>query len=540
MSSVEPRFPRLGLIRERAEAASHLLEALAELGAHPVLVGAAAEVPAEAIVAAGVEVLVVGLDSEIDADLIDSLGAVRVVFDDLEASAGLAGWDRSRWIRHLRAKLLGIVEAGPPRPPGSEPIPHRTGSELAQASRVAAPADARTLETGSDEAASAGDSPSATSSFGDSVPTSESAGPHAMDPADQEAAAFSEAPVFYGEAVSESDALTVEAAAGWALETVEAVDAASELGVEEVNAPPEWQLIDDLPSEPSSSGEAVLGLDELLDALRRDEGGDGESLPGDLAGSADAPVEPGLSAPPRTFDFSSLSLEPLEHERPITGRAQFIVEDAPLASLLRESESQSVSAPETAPAAAAAAWLFAAGDADPTKVDEFIDSLPADLDALFLLVRPAAAPWMGATLHPPGSNRLPMVLGEDVMAPIGGRVVVISPGERVGFNRAGQLTVQPGDPSSPEALADWMSLRALANRYGRDAGLIVFGPLRDELLEGALELARAGGQVWFEASVIDKTNPLIEAARAAGVAMRTGSAIELAKALAARLRGSKA
>lgn len=88
----------------------------------------------------------------------------------------------------------------------------------------------------------------------------------------------------------------------------------------------------------------------------------------------------------------------------------------------------------------------------------------------------------------------------------------------------------------PEALGDWMTMRALAARFGRDAGVVVFGRLRDEVLEGAIELARAGGQVWFEASVLEEPNPVVDAARAAGIAMRTGSAEELAQALVARLR----
>lgn len=538
MNSAEPSLPRLGLIRERAEAATHLVEALAELGAAPVFVGAGTELPAEAVVAAGVEVLVVGLDSELDAHLLDSLGAVRVIFDDLEASARLAGWDRSRWIRHLRAKLLGVAEAGPPRPHGSEPIPVRTGSDRSQASAASVRDDARPLETESGDTGTAGEWPMEAVSFADPVPLFESAEEVTVDPVDDEVAATTAGPVAQGEALPESDALAVEAAAGWVLETVEAVDAAPGHVADEVDASPAWQVVDDLPSEPSPSGDAVVGLDELLDALRRDEGSDGESSRGDLAGSADSSVEPGpVAPPPRAFDLSSLSLEPLEHERPLTGRAQFIVEDALPAPAPRVPEAKSAAATATATATAAAAWLLAAGDADPSPVNEFVDALPADLDALVLLVRPAAAPWMGATLPLPGSNRLPMVPGDDVMEPTGGRVVVLSPGERAGFNRAGQLTVQPGDPSSPEALGDWMSLRALANRFGRDAGLVVFGRLRDEVLEGAIELARAGGQVWFEASVLDQPNPVVEAARAAGIAMRTGSATELAEALAARLRG---
>lgn len=112
MSSADPRLPRLGLVRGRAEDARHLVEALSELGAAPLLEGSGADVSADAVLAEGIEVLVVGLGTEVEPALLDALDGVRVVFDDLEATATLTGWDRARWLRHLRAKLLGVAEEG--------------------------------------------------------------------------------------------------------------------------------------------------------------------------------------------------------------------------------------------------------------------------------------------------------------------------------------------------------------------------------------------------------------------------------------------
>lgn len=534
MNSADPRLPKLGVVRDRAEDARHLVEALVELGAAPVLELSGAELAHRDLAEAGLEVLVVGLGSEIETDVFDALDRVRIVFDDLEASAGLSGWDRSRWLRHLRAKLLGVAEDGPPRPAGAEPIPVRSvqpvdgGSAPIAASERRGPGDR-------DEAPVAAVGPE---SIGHESPTGEggdraeadeavSAVDFAIEPqpamiaGEASAEAFGELAEFPFSGDAGVDTVSFEESSG-----TEVADDQGDLG-----------LIDfDEPSDVRATQAGVGGLDELLDALRRDQGRDADDEP--LERSA-APIEADdgalATAPPALdrFDLSSLSLEPLDDERPVTGRARFVVDEAP-----RHELAVSPSPPKSTPKAKEAvrtAWFLAAGEADPGTVTSFLDALPAGLDALLLLVRPASAPWLGATVALAGSDRLPLVLGDDVMAPIPGRVVVLSPGERAGFDRAGQLTVQPGDQTMPEALGDWMTMRALAGRFGRDTGVIVFGRLRDEVLEGAIEVARAGGQVWFEASVLAESNPVADAAQAAGIAMRTGTAAELAAALIERL-----
>lgn len=551
MSSADPRLPRLGLVRGRAEDARHLVEALSELGAAPLLEGSGADVSADAVLAEGIEVLVVGLGTEVEPALLDALDGVRVVFDDLEATATLTGWDRARWLRHLRAKLLGVAEEGPPRPPGAASIPMRPAASIAfddewhapppvaamAESEPAAEAPAvdgvNAVEPATDVAADAGEWVSAPAQTGDD-PDGPDAGLAAEPVSDARSpdAAFalevtwSAAPdVDQGESPLEPELA--------ASDTFTVADSPE-------GDPAPWVGFDEVAAGPPAGGDAVVGLDELLDALRREDPEQAERVglaaAGDLSlVESTPPPEP--APPPRAFDLSSLSLEPLDDERPITGRAQFLVDEAPRAPAPAPERTAAPPVAATRAAATAiSAWLLAAGDADPARVTRFAESLPAGLDALVLLVRPTSAPWLGATLPVEGADSLPLELADEVMEPTGGRIVVLSPGERAGFNRAGQLTVQPGDHSMPEALGDWMTMRALAARFGRDAGVVVFGRLRDEVLEGAIELARAGGQVWFEASVLEEPNPVVDAARAAGIAMRTGSAEELAQALVARLR----
>lgn len=592
MNSADVALPALGFVRDRSDEARHLADALAELGAVPVVEGTGAELADGRFGRSGVEVIVVGLGDEFDFAMLDTLGPVRVVFDDLSISAGLSGWDRARWMRHLRAKILGAEVEVPPWPEGARSIPLRSAAEI---SPVALAADARAADSdvlsdlvdpffdpfASPVAASETPVQQSMSAVDESLfPVggfsieaeenwSVSVGGDEVEPSavvDAMAVAEDSVPVeTAGDWAADASETLAPSGEGretglatdgpppikplaWSLETVEFADegsSAPDAAGETVAAGEQrWQMPGEGAVSRPEQSEGVVGLDELLDALRRDEADAPLPVverPGAVEASKAAAPEVDSGTKRAAFDLSSLSLEPLEHERPLTGRAQFGVEADPPPAPPPKVEAPAP-VPATAPAARAAngpaaAWLLAAGEAEVGRVTEFLDALPPTLTAMVLLVRPASAPWMGASLSLDDSGRLPLVIGDEVMDLVGGRVVVMAPGERAGFNRNGQLTVQPGDHSLPEALGDWMTLRALAGRFGRDAGLIVFGRLRDEVLEGAIELARAGGQVWFEASVFDEPNAVVDAARAAGIAMRTGTPVELAGALDRLLSG---
>lgn len=109
---------------------SHLKDALAELGARVVYDAAAAQFDRSALDASGARVVLVNLEPDAD-DGIDALGdlladdALKVVFNDAEVSSRLQGYDQARWARHLAAKIHGVGEINPPRPPGAEAVPVR-------------------------------------------------------------------------------------------------------------------------------------------------------------------------------------------------------------------------------------------------------------------------------------------------------------------------------------------------------------------------------------------------------------------------------
>jgi two-component system chemotaxis response regulator CheB/chemosensory pili system protein ChpB (putative protein-glutamate methylesterase) len=535
MNSADPLLPRLALVRDAAHEAHHLSAALAEVGAPPLLEIASSALDAQLLADAGIEVLVVALGSEVDPSALIDGPPVRLVFDDLEVSGSLEGWDRARWLRHLRAKILDTRESGPPRPEGASPIPPRR-PVAADAPFGAPPAatggDPAAVDLAGDPDGSAQDRPSMVVS---------TAGAHADAAAGIAANPASDPNLAQVDGWTPGDGLGAEAPrevpppelrvdpapdSNFGFEAFESSMPGPEDAAEAIG--PAWSLAD---GDPGTVGEPVGGLDDLLDALRR------ESTPQEAAGLPEPAVEavPAPVPAPRAFDLSSLSLEPLEDERPVTGRAQFIVDDVPRSPLPPQ---PAVEPPARKPAVERplSVWLVTAGDGDVERVNALAEALPRDLPLIVLLTRPASAPWFGAELALDQGDRLPIELADEVMDLSVGRIVVMSPGERAGFNRNGQLTLQPGDPAMPEALGDWMTMRALAARYGRDSGVIVFGRLRDEVLEGAIEMARAGGQVWFEASVLEESNPVVDAARAAGIAMRTGTGPELAAALVERIK----
>ena len=107
----------------------HLKQALHDLGASVVYEAAPAQIDRDKLESSGARVVIVNLDADSDAyidqlyDVLDA-GDYEVVFNDVQVSSNLQGWDQARWARNLAAKLLhNPAIAEPPRPVGAEPVP---------------------------------------------------------------------------------------------------------------------------------------------------------------------------------------------------------------------------------------------------------------------------------------------------------------------------------------------------------------------------------------------------------------------------------
>lgn len=129
MASLAPsRIVPIALLYQAPSLHQHLKTALSELGARVVYDTPAAEFDRGALDRSGAEVVVINLDPDVDEEF-EQLGdlladeALKVIFNDGEVSSRLEGWDQARWARHLAAKILGVDDTNPPRPPGASAIP---------------------------------------------------------------------------------------------------------------------------------------------------------------------------------------------------------------------------------------------------------------------------------------------------------------------------------------------------------------------------------------------------------------------------------
>lgn len=125
-----PDAVRIALLGRAGEARDLLRRLLSESGGVIAVEGDPEEVAPEQVIDARPEVLILSLQGGAD-EVLDRWDSVldrpglNVIFDESEVSQKLAGWDQSRWARHLASKALGRDVSLPPAPAGAERLPER-------------------------------------------------------------------------------------------------------------------------------------------------------------------------------------------------------------------------------------------------------------------------------------------------------------------------------------------------------------------------------------------------------------------------------
>ena len=113
--------PAVALLFDDNELVAQLRDALQQRGARIVHEGGMDSLSRARLQEVAADVVVVNLD-DTAADALEHLYSLidgdrpRVVFNDAQATRGLAGWDRDRWARHLAVKVLQAGDIDPPRP----------------------------------------------------------------------------------------------------------------------------------------------------------------------------------------------------------------------------------------------------------------------------------------------------------------------------------------------------------------------------------------------------------------------------------------
>lgn len=166
----------------------------------------------------------------------------------------------------------------------------------------------------------------------------------------------------------------------------------------------------------------------------------------------------------------------------------------------------------------------------PEAVREYLAALPARFPALFVL-----AQHMGAEFLELMAAQLAKATPLTVRAPghgervNHGEVVVVPTTHRLLIDADGVVQLAHLPEASPYTPSIDLIVRDIADRFGKDATLIIFSGMAHDAIEGAKHLAAKGGQVWVQDPDTCVISSMVDGARDAGVVTYTGSPAELAK-----------
>jgi two-component system chemotaxis response regulator CheB/chemosensory pili system protein ChpB (putative protein-glutamate methylesterase) len=554
------------LLYQSAAQSQHVRETLVAIGTPIAYEAATGSLDAEALARSHANVVVVNLEDE-DGPGLDAVYALlddpryTVIFNDSGVSSGLSGWDHARWVRHLSAKVLGDADLDPPRPAGAEPVPARAKATVAVVPEVAqAPAAAPASEPVE-------------------VPPAAPAQP-AFDPSEFIDLLHEGAP---------SDPL--QASAGKVLPTID-IDGMSEENIElaglddlladfEVKAP-EPMVEEDLADEfvveiapedlPVAAG--IRSSEEVAESAVATDLPEGFDLDFDLdevAGTAPAAPTPPPAKPALGSLADSWSLEDLAEETapaPVpTGPAQFGIEKVsaseylapeggdetkqPIPSLselslelipLEEAVSPTRETldhenwfdPDSVKAKIQRVWVLGASVGGPESVREFLSEFPRDYPALFLLAQHLGDEFVDMMAKQLGRATQMTVRtpshGERVSH---GEIVIVPNSQRLQVDPMGVVLLEKDESEAAYRPSIDRVIEDAANRYGTNAGAIVFSGMSDDAVAGCRYLVEKGGKVYAQSPDSCVVSTMVDGVNEAGLVGFEGTPKELAAKLLA-------
>lgn len=542
----------IALLNDTPDRGSHLREVLQALGTPVVYEASVHALDRDALERSRASVVIVNLDAHGDPEFdgLDELIAdprYRVVFNEADVTSGLSGWDQARWTRHLASKVLGGSDIDPPRPEDAEavPVPVPVPEAAAPVVAPAAPDDAG-IEV--------------VSVSGSAFDFFDAAGA-------DDAAAEPERPAL--ERLSLAD-LDEDSPSTGSAQAVEAIEFAP-LELDGAEA-------EHLHASAFEIDESLLAaLDEQAPAPLADEsfGLDPGTMAPEPSRLPDEPVVAAAgkpATPSAPMDWSLVDLVDAEATAVPSGPANFGVEKLSAEEFLspaesRDAEPPSMAAPESGPmfelipleeAMAPSAiesepheqwldpdavvvpakirrvWVLGASIGGPESVREFLGAFPRDYPALFLLAQHLGGEFVDLMTRQlakatPLTVRTP-THGERVGH---GEVVVVPATHRLQVDAEGVVTLErlasQGEfsPSIDQVLLD------VADRFGADAGAIVFSGMSTDAVEGCRYLADKGGRVYVQDPATCVVSAMVDGVRETGVVGYTGSPAELAEQLLA-------
>lgn len=499
--------PAVALLFDDLDLGAQLRDALQKRGAHIVHEGGIASLSQARLNEVAADVVVVNLD-DTGADALDHLYSLidgdrpRVVFNDAQATRGLAGWDRDRWARHLAVKVLQAGDVDPPRP-----------ADARELDIPAVVTRAATLPTDVDGGMAAEDETAAAQT----------------PPAWPDPAALDAAQAHVQRTNSESESLSAELEALLASAELSAGDGAVEDGgalfTSDGQDPPRtdlevagWALLDDAPDELApATPDFQLDEPSILELSVADASDTPEPTPS-FAAPVGAPTNwalldgdaPAAGDLPRDADkLDSFAVEKLSAADFLAPQvAQVASSFEPVMNLELVSMEEAV-APlpihvateihldELHMALSRLVLTGAAADGAAAAVD-FFAAVPATSHLTFLHIQHLQGQSAeGLVGQMAGVCALKVRLATDGSFTQPGEVLVAPPGQQVRVHRDGRVQLQPGSAEPRESSID-DSFKLAAEGFGRDALAIVFSGHGVDALAGAQAIRERGGSVWVE------------------------------------------
>ncbi|WP_395684227.1 chemotaxis protein CheB [Dokdonella sp.] len=564
-----PSAMPVALLYQSAAQSRHVRETLVAIGTPIAYEAVAGALDADALARSRASVVVVNLEDEDDPGL-DAVYALlddaryTVIFNDSGVSSGLSGWDHARWVRHLSAKVLGDADLDPPRPAGAEPVPAR-----AKVPAQVAPAVA--------EAVVAEKPAMAIESEPVEVPPAAPPQPE-FDPTEfidllQEAAPSD--PLQGG---TEKVLPTID---------IDGIDGNLELsGIDdlladfEVRAPEPMIELDsvdefivdiapeDVPvaagirssepvAEPSAAMELPAGFDLDFDL---------DEVVG-TAAPAPPPAKPAIGALADSWSLEDLTEEAAPAPVP-TGPAQFGIEKVsasdylapeggdeakqpPIPSLselslelipLEEAVSPTRETldhenwfdPDSVKAKIQAVWVLGASVGGPESVREFLSEFPRDYPALFLLAQHLGDEFVDMMAKQLGRATQMTVRtpahGERVAH---GEIIIVPNSHRLQVDPMGVVLLEKNTSEAAYRPSIDRVIEDVANRYGEQAGAIVFSGMSDDAVAGCRHLVEKGGKVYAQSPESCVVSTMVDGVKEAGLVSFEGTPKELAAKLMA-------
>ena len=179
-------------------------------------------------------------------------------------------------------------------------------------------------------------------------------------------------------------------------------------------------------------------------------------------------------------------------------------------------------------------FVLGASIGGPEAVRDFLGALPAGFPVLFIL-----AQHMGEEFLELMSAQLRKAIALTVRNPTHGEhaghgdVLIVPTTHRLQIERDGVITLAHLPEKPPYSPSIDMILRDVAEKFGMDAGAIIFSGMAHDAVEGSKVVKEKGGVVWVQDPDTCVISSMVDGAREAGVVSFVGSPAQLAQKMIA-------